>query len=114
MTRRRVAVTRASGDALAVLGNQIKLARSGRGWSMADLAARLGVNPRTVANLEAGVSTVSIGTVFNAAFLVGVDLFGLSGPELARARRAGEETLALLPAKVRKPVVKDAGDDFSF
>jgi transcriptional regulator with XRE-family HTH domain len=97
-----------------VLGNQIKLARHRRGWSIADLAARLGVNPRTVTNLEAGVPTVSIGTVFNAAFLVGVDLFGLSGPELARARRAGEETLALLPAKVRKPVVTGSGDDFAF
>lgn len=97
-----------------MLGNQIQLGRRSRGWTIADLASRLGVNPRTVTNLEAGAATVSIGTVFNAAFLVGVDLFGLSGAELARARRAGEETLALLPATVRKPVVKDSSDDFAF
>ena len=114
MSKRGVAVTRASGDALAVLGNQIRLARHGLGWTIADLAARLGVNPRTVTNLEAGVPTVSIGTVFNAAFLVGVDLFGLDGHELARARRAGDDTLALLPAKVRKPVVTGSADDFRF
>lgn len=114
MSRRRVAVPRAAADALGVLGNQIKLARHGRGWSIADLAARLGVNPRTVTNLESGAPTVSIGTVFNAAFLVGVDLFGLTGPELARARRAGEEILALLPAKVRKPSAEDDGHDFAF
>ncbi|MBN9608742.1 MAG: hypothetical protein BGO26_11695 [Actinobacteria bacterium 69-20] len=114
MTRRRVAVSRASADALGVLGNQIRLGRHARGWSIADLAARLGVNPRTVTNAESGSPTVAIGTVFNAAFLVGVDLFGLSGPELARARRAGEETLALLPAKVRKPTARSSPDDFAF
>lgn len=78
------------------------------------MAARLGVNPRTVSKIESGSPTVSIGTVFNAAFLVGVNLFGLSGPELARARRAGEETLVLLPEKVRKPVGKSSADDFAF
>jgi transcriptional regulator with XRE-family HTH domain len=114
VTRRQVAVSRASGDALAVLGNQIRLARHDRGWTIAEFADRLGVNPRTAGNLEAGLPTVSIGTVFNAAFLVGVDLFGVSGPELARARRVGEETLALLPAKVRKPVAKNRSDDFAF
>ena len=114
MSKHRVAISRASADALGVLGHQVKLARHARNWSIADLAARLGVNPRTVTNLEAGAPSVSIGTVFNAAFLVGVDLFGLSGHELARARRAGQETLALLPAKVRKPVVTESHGDFSF
>jgi transcriptional regulator with XRE-family HTH domain len=106
--------SRASADALRVLGNQIKLARHARHWSLVDLSERLGVNPRTVAKMEAGAPSVAIGTVFNAAFLTGVDLFGLSGPELARARRAGEDTLALLPEKVRKPVVAERPDDFSF
>jgi transcriptional regulator with XRE-family HTH domain len=114
MSRRVIAVSRASADALEVLGNQIKMARHTRGWTVADLAARLGVNPRTVTNIESGSPTVSIGTVFNAAFTVGVNLFGLEGPELARARRQGEETLALLPSKVRKPVVKEDRDDFDF
>lgn len=107
-------MSRASADALGVLANQIKLARHARNWSIADMAARLGVNPRTVSKIESGSPTVSIGTVFNAAFLVGVNLFGLSGPELARARRAGEETLVLLPEKVRKPVGKSSADDFAF
>lgn len=114
MSRRSIAVSRASADALGVLGNQIKLARHARDWSIADLAARLGVNPRTVTSIESGSATVTIGTAFNAAFLVGVDLFGVTGPELARARRQGQETLALLPAKVRKPVVKETVDDFAF
>jgi transcriptional regulator with XRE-family HTH domain len=114
MPRRRIAVSRASADALGVLGNQIKLARHARNWTITDLAARLGVNPRTVTNIELGSPSVSIGTVFNAAFTVGVNLFGLEGPELARARREGEDSLALLPSKIRKPAVKEDPDDFAF
>jgi transcriptional regulator with XRE-family HTH domain len=114
MPGRAIAVSRASADALRILGNQVKLARHARGWTIADFAARLGVAPRTIAKIESGSPSVSIGTVFNAAFLAGVNLFGLEGPELARARRQGEETLALLPSKVRKPVVKDDDDDFAF
>ena len=114
MSRRSIAVSRASADALGVLGNQIKMARHDRGWTVADLAARLSVNPRTVTNIESGSPTVSIGTVFNAAFTVGVNLFGLEWPELARARRQGEDTLALLPSKVRKPIVRQDRADFDF
>lgn len=114
MARKGIAISRASADALGVLGNQIKLARHAKGWTIADLAARLGVTPNTVANIESGAPTVAIGSVFNAAFTVGVNLFGLEGPELARARRQGEETLALLPSKVRKPPVKENDDDLAF
>ena len=114
MSKINVAVSRAARDALGVLGNQIRLGRYARGWTIAEMAARLGVNPRTASALEAGAPTVSIGTVFNAAVLVGVDLFGLTGSDLARARRAGEETLALLPEKVRKPAVRDSANDFAF
>jgi transcriptional regulator with XRE-family HTH domain len=114
MSKRSIAASRASREALGVLGTQVKLARYARGWTIAELAVRLGVNPRTVSAIESGAPTVSIGTVFNAAVLVGVDLFGLTGPDLARARRAGKETLALLPERVRKPEVKDDVNDFAF
>ncbi len=114
MARRDVAVSRAAEDALHVLGNQIRIARHARGWSIVDAAARLGLDRRTVSSIETGSPAVAIGTVFNVAFLVGVDLFGLSGADLARARRQGEETLALLPARVRKPAAKDSHDDFAF
>ena len=114
VARHSTAVSRAAADALGVLGTQIKLARLARGWTLADTADRLGVDRRTVSSIEAGSSRVAIGTMFNAAILVGVDLFGLSGPELARARRQGEETLALMPERVRQPPQKDSDDDFAF
>lgn len=114
MARRQVAVSRASDDALRVLGNQIRMARISKGWTQADLAARVGITQKTMAGIEAGSPSASIGTVFNATFTVGVNLFGLEGVELARARRQGEETLALLPHRVRRPVVKDNPNDFAF
>lgn len=101
MTKRAIAVSRASRDALAVLGSQIKQARLTKGWTLSELAGRIGIDARTLSSVEAGSSSVAIGTAFNAAFAVGVNLFGLEGDDLALARRRGEETLALLPAQAR-------------
>lgn len=106
-----VAVSRVSRDALAVLGTQIKTARLRRRWTQAELAARLGVDVRTLAAVERGAPNVAIGTAFNAAFTVGVNLFGLEGDDLALARRRGDETLALLPAYVRTAPEEDGTDD---
>ena len=115
MTRHKIAASRAAGDALAVLGTQIRIARHARGWSLSDTAARLGIDRRTMTSIEAGAAGVGIGTVFNAAYLVGVDLFGLHGDELAAARRRGQDTLSLLPAKVRTPTnTRNGDDDFDF
>jgi len=112
MARRRISMSRPAGDALAVLGQQIKLQRIALGWTIADTAARLGVDESTVSKVERGHPGTSVGTVFNLAVLVGVDLYGLDGAELARARHQGEDTLALLPSKVRTPVAGDDGLDF--
>lgn len=111
MTKRVVIASRASRDALAVLGAQIKRARLERRWSQTALAARIGIDFKTLAAVEKGSPNVAIGTVFNAAFTVGVDLFGLEGDELALARRRGEETLALLPKQSRATRRAGDGDD---
>jgi transcriptional regulator with XRE-family HTH domain len=94
-----------------VLGNQIALARRERGWTAAELAERVGINTRTLQNLEKGHPSVSLGTAFEAATLLGIHLFGVEGPELAALAKRGDDTLALLPSRVyhsRKPV----NDDF--
>ncbi len=108
--KRVVAVSRASRDALAVLGGQVKRARITRGWTQSELAVRIGVDARTLSAVESGSPGVAIGTAFNAAFTVGVPIFGLDGDELALARRRGEETLALLPKLVRPARVVDDRD----
>lgn len=111
MTKRSAVATRATRDALAILGNQIKAARVQRGWTQAGMAERLGVDGRTLSAVESGSASVAIGTAFNAAFLVGVNLFGLEGDELALARRRGEETLALLPKRTRASSHRRVADD---
>jgi transcriptional regulator with XRE-family HTH domain len=113
MARRTITLSRPSADALAVLGQQLHQARLERGWTVIDTAGRLGVDPRTVRAIEQGSPTVTIGTVFNAAFLLGVNLFGLDPVALAAARRRGEDTLALLPARVY-PTKRDRFDGIDF
>ncbi len=95
--------TRAAADALAVLGAQVRVGRHARNWTAADLAARIGVSPRTVTAIEKGSPGVAVGTVLNAAAVVGVPLFGATGAELARLRRRGEERVALLPSREYHP-----------
>lgn len=112
MGRHVVPASRATRDALQTLGNQIREARIRRGWTQSNLAARAGIDARTVSAIEKGAPTVSIGTVFNTSFIVGVDLFGLEGDDLALARRRGQERLALLPKRVRDNAPQDSDADF--
>lgn len=94
----------AARDAIAVLGRQIRLARHERNWTAAELAARVGVSPKTILAVESGATGTAIGTVLNAAVLVGLPLFGVDDQaELARMRRRGEERLALIPSRVYHP-----------
>lgn len=111
--KHNIAVSRPSADALRLLGSQIHEARIARGLTVTDTASRLGIDHRTLRAVEQGSPKVAIGTVFNAAFLLGVDLFGLDPDALAAARRRGEETLALLPRRVRpRTGSDDDGIDF--
>jgi len=109
-----VAMSRTATAALKTLGAQIEIARRTLGWSIDDTAARLGVNPRTVRAVEHGRPTVGVGTAFAYADLVGVRLFGLEADDLVRARRLGEETLALLPARTPRPARTALDDEPGF
>lgn len=115
MGRQAVGVNRIASAALGVLGNQVRLARQARGWTMTNLAAAAGVSERTVRSIEQGAASTSIGNVFNVASVAGVQLFGVDDPsELLRLRREGDERIALLPARVDRPrkAVDDGGLDF--
>ena len=102
MAKRRTSVRPQVSDALAVLGQLVKSARTQRTLTIAELAVQAGVAPRTIMAIEAGAPGTAAATLFNVADLVGVPLFGVDDRfELARMRRRGEETLALLPSRVR-------------
>ena len=75
----------------------------------AELASRLGVSRYTVMALERGDQGVAIGTVLEAAAIVGVPLLSEDRFERDRALAVTGTMLALLPARAR-PVKVD--DDF--
>lgn len=113
MARRTIAPARAATDALLLLGSQLRFARHQRNWTAEDLGERVGVGPRTITAMERGAPGVAIGTVFSAATVLGVPLFGADDDELARMRRRGEERIALIPSREYQPrsTMADSGPD---
>lgn len=101
----------AAQEALSVLGTRIRIARADKGWTQRQLAERIGSQQKTISAIESGQPSVAVGTVFKAAAMVGVRLFDAEGDELARLRRRGEETVGLLPRRVR-PRELTVDDDF--
>lgn len=101
MPRRTHSVLPATQAALSVIGTQIAIARREAGWTAAELAARLGVTPALVARIEKGSPAAAVGTVFEAAIICGIPLFGVGADQLASIADRQRDRLALLPARVR-------------
>ena len=98
-------------DGLKILGALIREARLEHRWTQRDLALRVNVSVPTIAKIEAGSPTSAVGSVFDAAHMVGVPIFGIEDrAELARMRRQNEEKLALLPQRVRPRTGKVSND----
>ena len=97
-------------DAVATLGAQIGIARRELGWTAAELAGRLGVHPQLIGTIERGAASTAIGTMLEAAVLVGVPLFGADGGELRDVAERERTRLALLPQRVRPSTVEISND----
>jgi transcriptional regulator with XRE-family HTH domain len=93
-----MATSRGTRAAVQILGESIRAGRLRRGWSVVALAERVGVSAPTITKIERGNPSVAIGTVFEAARLVGVELFG--GNE-GLAGQVVRNELALLPQRGR-------------
>jgi transcriptional regulator with XRE-family HTH domain len=61
----------------ALIGRRVRSARSGRGWTLDDLAERSGVSRRMVVNVEQGVTNASIATLLRLSTALGVSLESL-------------------------------------
>lgn len=97
-------------EAARLLGSRVRLARKERGWTIEQLAERVGVAHVTISKVERGDLTVAVGTMFEAAAITGVPLFDSDpGRRSLEAERLADR-LALLPRLVRPPVTAD--DDF--
>ena len=104
-------VSREAAAAVELLGAQIAQARRERQWTLAELAQRAGVSRPTVSKVERGDPSVSIGTVFEMATLVGVPLFSADRGERSAMLARARDRLALLPERIRTPS-DEVRDDF--
>ena len=68
-----------STDVLAALGAKIKDARSGRGWTLRELAERSGVSARFLVQIEAGRGNISVRRLADLA-----QAFGMTAADLLR------------------------------
>ncbi|MEX0868808.1 MAG: helix-turn-helix domain-containing protein [Nitriliruptoraceae bacterium] len=96
-------------DAARILGAQIAAARRRRRWTAARLAEQINVSLPTLRKIERGDPTVAIGTVLDAAVIVGVPLFGRDVDRLADHI---EDRVALLPKRVTPIGDEGLDDDF--
>jgi transcriptional regulator with XRE-family HTH domain len=97
-------------EAARLLGTRVRLARRERGWTLQELADRVGVTYPTMSKVERGDLTVRLGVAFEAAVLVGVPLFHEDRARLRLEAGRVDDRLAVLPQLVRKPA--DVDDDF--
>ncbi len=96
----------------SILGLEIARARRARRWNQKELAQRAGVSALTLSSIERGVPTVAIGTVFEVAYLVGLNLLGAGPDDLPDLVSRSQDRLALFPARVRSRLSDDVDDDF--
>ena len=60
-------------ERVARLGQRIRVARIRRGWSVADLASKAGINRNTLTALELGKPGTSIGVCLTVLWALGLD-----------------------------------------
>jgi transcriptional regulator with XRE-family HTH domain len=96
-------------EAIAVLGQLIRINRIERKLAVQELADRVGVSRDMMQRIERGDPRCGIGPVFEAAAIVGVPLFEEDGSKLTLRLNEHEEKLRLLPKAIHKnrATVKD-------
>ena len=97
---------------LAQLGQRIRLARIRRGWSVANLADKSGINRNTLSALELGKPGTSVGVCFTVLWVLGLDqaLSALADPDADVHGKALEA--ARRPTRAGKARKTDADYDF--
>ena|SRR3990167_2232446 len=96
---------------LKTLGRLIQVARRDRSVSQANLAERLGVTRQTVLAIEKGDSKVAIGTVFEAAYILGIPLFATDKDSISKWQAVLINFSGILPKRARSKKQK-ISDDF--
>lgn len=98
-------------EALVQLGEQIRMARKRRQWTIAELAKKIEVSSPTIMTLEKGEPTVSIGVLVSTLWIMGLETelrnlanpIDVEGSKLMNAR---------LPKKIRTRSKRTLNNDF--
>ena len=75
-----------------LVGEKIRELRKARGWTQAELAARVGVQQSDLCRMETGEYKVSLDTLFSTLSIFGIDI-GEFFDEAAGPRDGGEEEI---------------------
>ncbi|MEI6387016.1 MAG: helix-turn-helix transcriptional regulator [Spirochaetota bacterium] len=97
-------------EALRLLGSLIREERLVRHITAALLAERVGISRALLQRIEKGDPACSIGAAFEAAAVLGIELFESEKTNLSAQIQRSELTLRLLPRRVRPSGVLH--DDF--
>ncbi|TVR66576.1 MAG: hypothetical protein EA420_01515 [Candidatus Competibacteraceae bacterium] len=99
-------------EQVAQLGQRVRVARIRRGWSVADLASKAGINRNTLTALELGKPGTAVGVCFTVLWVLGLDrtLDGVADPD-ADLHGKGLEA-ARRPSRAGKP--RKASEDYDF
>lgn len=100
------------GEQIVQLGQRLRLARIRRGWSVADLASKAGINRNTLTAMEQGRTGTTVGVCFTVLWALGLDrtLSNVADPDADLHGKALEA--ARRPSRVRKP--RTDRDDYDF
>lgn len=98
-------------DAIALFAATIRAERKAQKMTVKELAERSGTSRDFIFRLEKGDPSCGIGAAFEAAHIVGIDLFDMGPSRLSSEIKRVEERLALLPKSIRKSA-KVIDDDF--
>jgi len=111
MSQRSKAQSKYSKDAVHLLATLIRRARKEKGMTEQELADRTGVSRSLIKRIEKGDTSCGIGSVFEAATIVGVSLFDMDHSTIRAQLSQQEKFLSLLPKSIRKKEVT-VNDDF--
>jgi transcriptional regulator with XRE-family HTH domain len=98
-------------EQVRIMGQRIRLARLRRGWSVAELALKAGINRNTLTALELGKPGTAMGVGFSVLWALGLDrtLEAVADPDADLHGKALE--MAKRPLRAGKPrLSKDAYD----
>lgn len=90
------------GHRLEALGQRIRAARQARGWTIAEAAARAGLNRNTLGALERGGPGVAIGSYATMLWVMGLDRSLESVADPSEDAHGAALRAAQRPHRVRK------------